>query len=491
MAKEHWDGDIFERSAYADKWAKFLIQKAAIHSNGVTVALDAPWGAGKSFFVQRWAESLKANHPVVIFDAWKNDHVDDPMVAFIAELTQAINKLKKEAGLSTTVAKKIEAQSAVMVKSMGKALMPAAKVIGKSVVRKVIGLETDELLAAIETGKTSEAIEISGAASAEIVGKGIEQFMQKTLEGYQQRRQGVEAFQQALGQLVQLVEENADLHKPLFVFIDEVDRCRPDFAIRLLEEVKHIFSVKGIVFVLCVNIDQLSKSVRALYGSDFDGQGYLHRFFDLEFRLPRPTNLSYAKLLLKESNLLGMHVFQEMYVQGGLEDFTARCFADIAELFGLSLREQEHVLNSASLAATDLKDQTLHLHWLFYLAALKYKLPPWFARLSEGSAVEEDITKMGPFTSQPNATVAIYAKRQENSSHWVEKSMTLSTLMQVYYTVWSMTYEQAVQLVRGDPTFKSDIATSFMQGRRSSTNNQRIPGPQTYVDAVATCGLHA
>jgi KAP family P-loop domain len=490
MTEDHWTGDIFERRVYAEKWTKFLVKKSDTHSGGLTVALDAPWGAGKSFFVQRWAESLKANHPVVIFDAWKNDHVDDPMVAFIAELTQAIKKLKKDADLTAPAAQKIEAESVKMVKSMGNALLPTAKVIGKAMARKVIGLETDELMEAWGSGRTPAAIEITGAESSAAISKGIEQFMQKTLDGYQQRRQGVEAFQQSLGQLVQLVEENAHLHKPLFVFIDEVDRCRPDFAIRLLEEVKHIFGVKGIVFVLCVNVDQLSKSVRALYGSDFDGQGYLHRFFDLEFRLPRPTNLAYAKLLLTDSALAHMRIYQDIYVNGNDERFLAHCFSDIADLFGLSLREQEHVLNSAALAATDLKD-SLHLHWLFYLAGLKYKLPTWFARLSEGAAEAADVGKMVSQFSQLNATVTIYAKPQENSSQWLEKEMRISDLLTTYYNVWSMTRIQASELVKGERTFVSDIANSFLSYSGSTSRDRRIPGPHTYIDAIATCGLRS
>ena len=75
-------------------------------------------------------------------------------------------------------------------------------------------------------------------------------------------------------------------HKPLVVMIDELDRCRPSYAVELLETAKHLFDVDRIVFVLAVNREQLAHAVCALYGADFNAEGYLRRFFDEDFRLP-------------------------------------------------------------------------------------------------------------------------------------------------------------------------------------------------------------
>ena len=83
-----------------------------------------------------------------------------------------------------------------------------------------------------------------------------------------------------------LAQDNNGL--PLVIIIDELDRCRPSYAVELLEVAKHLFSVNHIVFVLAVNRSELAHSVRALYGNSFDGPDYLKRFFDLDFRLPDP-----------------------------------------------------------------------------------------------------------------------------------------------------------------------------------------------------------
>ena len=57
------------------------------------------------------------------------------------------------------------------------------------------------------------------------------------------------------------------------IVIDELDRCRPSYAVEILEMAKHLFSVDRVVFVLSINRDQLAHSVKVLYGSDFGRTG--------------------------------------------------------------------------------------------------------------------------------------------------------------------------------------------------------------------------
>ena len=87
-------------------------------------------------------------------------------------------------------------------------------------------------------------------------------------------------------------------NRPLIVVIDELDRCRPSYAVELLEVAKHLFAVDHIVFVLAVNRSELAHSIRALYGSEFDAQGYLRRFFDVDFRLPDPDRKAFINEML-------------------------------------------------------------------------------------------------------------------------------------------------------------------------------------------------
>jgi predicted KAP-like P-loop ATPase len=72
--------------------------------------------------------------------------------------------------------------------------------------------------------------------------------------------------------------------------VDELDRCRPTYAIQTLELVKHLFNVPGLIFIFALDIEQLSHSVQTVYGQNMDAQGYLCRFFDYFMMMTYETN---------------------------------------------------------------------------------------------------------------------------------------------------------------------------------------------------------
>lgn len=93
---------------------------------------------------------------------------------------------------------------------------------------------------------------------------------------------------------------DSDEKKPLIIFVDELDRCRPTFAIEVLERIKHFFVTPNIIFVLAIDKMQLIESIRTVYGSNLNSLGYLKRFIDIEFSLPIPNTKKYAKVLISE-----------------------------------------------------------------------------------------------------------------------------------------------------------------------------------------------
>ena len=87
---------------------------------------------------------------------------------------------------------------------------------------------------------------------------------------------------------------------PVVVVIDELDRCRPLYAIELLEVAKHLFSVENIVFVLAINLRELGHSIKAVYGSDFDSHEYLERFIDITIPLPKAEREQFIRNLMSQ-----------------------------------------------------------------------------------------------------------------------------------------------------------------------------------------------
>jgi hypothetical protein len=133
---------------------------------------------------------------------------------------------------------------------------------------------------------------------------------------------------------------------PLVVIVDELDRCRPLFAIGLLEKIKHLFEIPGIIFVLGVDRTQLGHSIKSVYGQEMDVDGYLRRFIDLEFLLP--TNNSKCKFLSSYFNKLGIEsVINDNVKKQRIINYSS-C---IAKVFLFSLRDMEYLCRTLMLCA--------------------------------------------------------------------------------------------------------------------------------------------
>ena len=223
-----------------------------------SMAVDAAWGAGKTTFLKMWARHLRnEGFPVVEFNAWETDFTGEPFVALSSEITEEL---------------KVWGDSSVKQKIQDSVERLIDK--GKDVLRLAISLGIRG--AAATQPEVDPAIANAVASAAE-----------NWFTDYPEARKSVREFK---GELEGLADElwHASGGKPLVVFIDELDRCRPSYAIELLETGKHIFSVDHVVFVLAVNRTELAKSVKVLYGDEFDAEGYLKRFFDIDFLLPAP-----------------------------------------------------------------------------------------------------------------------------------------------------------------------------------------------------------
>lgn len=162
-------------------------------------ASSLPWmrrGAGKTFFVDRWARDLALNHPVVKFDAWKNDRVADLMVAFIAELTAAIEVVKQQHGLSEPAKKKITRKTRQIVDSISQAAFPVAAAAAKAAVGKLSGLDFDKLA---EEGTLSTLSEEFAEATRENAPQLLGVLFKETLKAYQKVWKGYRNLSTAHG----------------------------------------------------------------------------------------------------------------------------------------------------------------------------------------------------------------------------------------------------------------------------------------------------
>ncbi len=250
-----------------EKYADVLTNIVSSYSDGFVLAINNKWGTGKTTFVKMWKQSLEnKSFQTVYFNAWENDFENNPLTALIGEL-----KLLLTDGESKTGKEKFQ-----------------------NVLRKG-SLITKHVASAIIKALLSKHIDTDGLKETLVaLSEGLSNVFEKEVEEYAVRKENIKEFQKSLSAFIAETVKK----KPLIFIVDELDRCRPNYAVSILEQIKHLFSIPHIVFVLSIDKEQLGNAVRGVYGSDtIDADEYLRRFIDLEYSLPEPQGSVFYEYL--------------------------------------------------------------------------------------------------------------------------------------------------------------------------------------------------
>lgn len=240
-----------------------LLQLVQSFSKGFVMALNGRWGSGKTTFVKMWQQQMKnEGYETIYYNVWENDYISDPLIGLIAEFKKKTNVAGKEQLTKFTHA----------ISRISFSMVPSLLAI---MVKHYTGIDIEGIDTAIKEG-SKEAIDL----------------LNKSVENYLEQQESIKEFKNALKDYVNSMNSDKP-QKPLVFIIDELDRCKPDFAVKTLERIKHLFSVENIVFVLAIDRVQLGNSIKGYYGSDLlDADDYLRRFIDVTYDLPfRVTNI--------------------------------------------------------------------------------------------------------------------------------------------------------------------------------------------------------
>lgn len=250
--------DALDRNADLNSFCHLLSNQNSMNS----IALDGRWGSGKTFFVKQCALLINAKNSLsnidkdiaesilkvakqsnsfegltdnkllaVYFDAWENDSNEDPVLALIYRIVQQLD-----------------------LKTNGFDLNHLAHVLG-TIGDAITGRPITTVFECL-----NERNFLDGIRKHEDLETTIKKFFEEVL------------FEKA---------------EQLIIFVDELDRCRPSYAVKLLERIEHYFINDRITFVFSVNLEQLQHTIKNFYGNDFDACRYLDRFFDLRISLPQ------------------------------------------------------------------------------------------------------------------------------------------------------------------------------------------------------------
>jgi len=278
--------------------------------------LDGPWGSGKTEFCSKLINLIKEKESklaCVYIDAYKFDHSDDPLVMMISSIAAAIPDEDQK-------------------KNYFKKAIPITKVLGKTVAKAGFGW----LLKTNADGVLEKIDDALSDGGNDLIDKGVE----RIFKDFEKVDENLELFKKCLEEITK--------DKHFLVIIDELDRCKPSFALSVLEKVKHVFEVPGVNFLFSTNTTQLCAVVKNQYGNEIDAEDYLNKFFKFSVKLPDTFNTtryenkqnSYHLFLSLVQTADGLkHHFSE---RGSAAPF----FEYIFSYYKISLREAETFYNN-------------------------------------------------------------------------------------------------------------------------------------------------
>lgn len=310
----------------------------SIKSN-FSIAIDNDWGTGKTFFVKQVKMILDAYnehsydyelsnleriknvidiknidlHLAVYYNAWENDNQKSPLLSLIYEIIKVAKIDTNKTDISINKEKIIKDGLSAIVKHFS-------------------GIDIKELLKCVETEAKDIFKEIKGQKS---IKEQVDNILNNLLLEHGER---------------------------LVIFIDELDRCRPTFAVELLEQIKHYFDNDKITFVFSTNIKQLQYTIKKYYGEAFEAKRYLDKFFDLT-------------ISLNEINVIEYFNFVNENSRGDMYDYVCK---EIVKEYNFTLRDVIKFVQINKICIENLrktKNEYLYFDEIIIRYVLTYVLP--------------------------------------------------------------------------------------------------------------------
>ena len=271
--------DEFNRKPIAENIIRLLTSPIDLSP----MVIDGGWGTGKTEFCQKLIRLMEQQHPdyqPVYIDAFRSDHSGEPLLALLAEIIKACTPPEGSD-------EKLIEEHKDRIRRITKAAGFVMKTVAKAAVGHVLKQNMEDLaegMSQIINDKQeakNAAATVAGAATT-LASHSIDATIDATVEAL--LKEQIEAEKNLETLKACLKELAAD--KPIILFIDELDRCRPDYAVDMLEVIKHVFDVENVKVVLVTNTKQLRAAINHRYGMEVDAHKYLDKFLKYSFALP-------------------------------------------------------------------------------------------------------------------------------------------------------------------------------------------------------------
>lgn len=319
--------DVLDRRAELNLFSELLRNAQGPY----VISIDASWGTGKTYFIQLLKTQLeKEAYKTIYINAWESDYTTDPLLTIISELKPLISEDNFDGFLDK------------YLKTIAELVLPFA-----------IKLATHGL---INVEKIADGVSEIG-----------EKLIQKKINEYQDEKKSIENLKAKLSE----VAISSDKEK-IIIFIDELDRCRPDYAIEFLERIKHFFDLKGYLFVISVDESQLLESIKSRYGMGFNAEKYLRRFIDYKYPLGPNIHRKYVEDTVKR---IGLYKLIQEHSTVNESESIINFLTFLFSSSGLTARDVDQVvskINIASLLLLQKENKINNIKLTYLLLFIKY-----------------------------------------------------------------------------------------------------------------------
>lgn len=294
----HSKEDVLDRESFIDQIVD-LTRVLSENRKNCCFAIEGEWGSGKSFVLDKIQERLQVEQSeitnterffVVRYDCWKYDYYEEPIIAIVSVLREKIEQYVKMLSDSTKRAVLVTARNAITK-------------IAFEAVKSTTGIDLDGII------ENPEEVE-------------------KIYDKYF-------GFQNAIKEMQNQIKKISE-DQTIVIMVDELDRCLPSYAIKVLERVHHIFNeMENVVVMIAMEKTQIKNSLHQIYGEEMDVDRYLKKIVALSFKL---DNGIAHNFIAKYASFMELFEIKE---SDKLEDFLKEITAEI------DIRTQEKIFEKA------------------------------------------------------------------------------------------------------------------------------------------------
>lgn len=358
--------DVFNRQPFGEALSNILSRS----NESLVISVDGPWGEGKSTFVKMWQGFLKEEKGIhsIYIDAFENDYLDDAFISIVGAVTSYAEKHYENKGDGVKFRKAAGKVGLQLLSWSAKVAVKAAS----------LGAIKEADIDALSELKD----ELAGGAS-----DAIAKFIENRIADQEKEKETVATFRRLLSELPSKLDVSTSSR--LVIIIDELDRCRPSYAVEVLEKIKHLFAVPNIAFVLVLNKLQLEEAIKCVYGANIDAHAYLQKFINIETNLPKRAEYGGGDDLAMYSNhLMAQHELNSLTERNDILE----SINPLARNLGLSLRQMEKVFTNLTIIYSTLSANNLrHAPAICIISVLKVIAPSVYRSLCLKQANYDDV----------------------------------------------------------------------------------------------------